>query len=127
MALGWATTAWLGDRHQRIGYATLAFVALRLLWSRIGPRRAHLSLPAGGTAAIWRYARLAATGLAPRHVGHNPLGTCMAIAFFACVAALVLTGWLYTPIGSGATKRSSSCTAQWPGPSSFRRSSTSPA
>ncbi len=96
MVLGWATTAWFGGWHQRIGYAALAIVVARLVWSRVVAGRARLTLPAGGIAAIWRYARLAAAGRAPRHVGHNPLGTCMAIAFFVCVAALALTGWLYT-------------------------------
>jgi cytochrome b len=32
----------------------------------------------------------------PRHAGHDPLGGWMVLAFFAGIAGLALTGWLYT-------------------------------
>ena len=96
VALAWATTAWLGGWHQRIGWAALAIVVARIVWGVVGSRRARFSDFVVGPGATWRYARLALAGRAPRHVGHNPLGAWMALAFFACVAALALTGWLYT-------------------------------
>ena len=97
VALGWAaTTAALGAWHVTVGYAALALVAVRIVWGFVGPRHARFAQFVRSPRATWAYARLAATGRAPRHLGHNPLGACMVLAFFACIGGLALTGWLYT-------------------------------
>nr|WP_246294670.1 cytochrome b/b6 domain-containing protein [Schlegelella koreensis] len=95
VALGWATTEWLGAWHEPVGWATLATVAVRIVWGFVGPRTARFAHFVRGARATWRYARLFASGRAPRHVGHNPLGALMVLAFFACIAGLAFTGWLY--------------------------------
>ena len=48
-----------------------------------------------GPRATLAYARQVLAAREPRHLGHNPLGACMVLALFACVAGLALTGWLY--------------------------------
>jgi cytochrome b len=96
IAGAWATTVWFGDWHERVGYIALAVVALRLVWGAVGPRHARLAEFVRGPRAVWRYVRQLRAGEEPRFLGHNPLGACMVVAFFACVGALALTGFLYT-------------------------------
>jgi cytochrome b len=96
VGLGWATTVWFGDWHQRVGYVALAVVVVRLVWGWRGPRYARFAQFVRVPAAVWRYARLVSQRREPRYLGHNPLGACMAIAFLACIGALALTGWMYT-------------------------------
>ena len=96
VVLGWATTEWMVDWHQPVGYAALAIVAVRTVWGIVGPRHARFASFVRGPRATGRYAREAIGGGAPRHVGHNPLGGAMVIALLACIVALALTGWLYT-------------------------------
>ena len=96
VGLGWATTEWIVDWHQPVGYAALAIVGVRIVWGLVGPRHARFASFVRGPRATARYARQVVGGRAPRHVGHNPLGGAMVIALFICVAALALTGWLYT-------------------------------
>ena len=95
-ALAWATTEWLGPWHQPVGYAALAIVAARIAWGFVGPRYARFAQFVHGPRRTWAYAALALAGREPRHLGHNPLGAWMVLALYACVAALALTGWLYT-------------------------------
>ena len=95
-ALGWATTEWLGDWHQPVGYAALAIVAARIAWGFAGSRYARFSQFVRGPRATLAYARQVLAGREPRHLGHNPLGAVMVLALFACIVGLALTGWLYT-------------------------------
>jgi len=94
--LGWATTEWLGDWHQAVGWAGLAIVAARVAWGLVGPRYARFAQFVRGPRRTWAYARRVLAAREPRHLGHNPLGAWMILALFACVGALALTGWLYT-------------------------------
>jgi cytochrome b len=97
VALGWATTtAALDAWHLAVGYAALALVAVRIVWGFAGPRYARFAQFVRSPRATWAYARLAATGRAPRHLGHNPLGAWMVLAVFVCIGALAATGWLYS-------------------------------
>ena len=93
--LGWATTGWLGDWHEPVGYAALAIVAARIVWGFTGPRYARFAQFVRGPRATLAYARQVLAGREPRHLGHNPLGAFMVLGLFACIAGLALTGWLY--------------------------------
>ena len=96
-ALGWATTTrWLGGWHLAVGWAALAIVAVRIAWGFAGPRYARFAQFVRGPGATLAYARRVLAGREPRHLGHNPLGGWMVLAFFACILGLALSGWLYT-------------------------------
>jgi len=96
VAAAWLTTlAWLGW-HEATGYAAAAVVALRLAWGFAGGRYARFAQFVRGPAATASYAASVLARREPRHIGHNPLGAWMVLALLACVAALGLTGWLYT-------------------------------
>ena len=97
VALAWATTEWLVRWHQPVGYVASALVAARLAWGFAGGGRyARFAQFVRRPSSTWRYARLALRGREPRHIGHNPLGAWMALALIGTVAALGLSGWLYT-------------------------------
>ena len=95
VALGWATTAWLGGWHRAVGWAALAIVVVRVAWGFVGPRRARFSSFVRGPLATARHARRVLAGDEPRHVGHNPLGAWMIVALLLVVVGLAFTGWLY--------------------------------
>jgi cytochrome b len=94
-ALGWATTEWLGAWHRPVGYAALAIVVARIAWGFTGARYARFSQFVRGPRATLAYAREVLARREARHLGHNPLGALMALAWFACIGGLALTGWLY--------------------------------
>ncbi len=97
VGIAWLTTAWFVQWHQPIGYAAAGLVLVRVVWGFAGGGRyARFAQFVRGPIATWRYARLALRGREPRYVGHNPLGAWMALALAGTVAALALTGWLYT-------------------------------
>ncbi len=96
VAAAWATTFWFGRWHEAVGYLAIGLVGARVVWGFVGPRHARFADFVRRPSATWRYFRLAVSGREPRYLGHNPLGACMVMAFFACLAALALTGWLYT-------------------------------
>jgi cytochrome b len=95
VALGWATTFWLGGWHRAVGWAALAIGVARVGWGFVGPRRARFASFVSGPRATAHYARRVLSGRAPRHVGHNPLGGWMIVALLAVVVGLAFTGWLY--------------------------------
>ncbi len=95
-ALGWATTEWLGDWHQAVGYAALAMVVVRIAWGFVGPHYARFAQFMRGPRVTLDFARRMLAGREARYLGHNPLGACMVLALFACIGGLALTGWLYT-------------------------------
>lgn len=96
----WASGHWppanFDDVHHTAGYVAAAVVVLRLVWGFTGPRFARFSQFVRGPRATLRYAADVAVGREARHLGHNPLGGAMVVALLAGVAALSLTGWLYT-------------------------------
>jgi cytochrome b len=96
VALAWLTTTAAGHWHQPVGYVALALVFVRTFWGAAGSRYARFSQFVRGPRATWRYAGRVMQRREPRHLGHNPLGAYMALALMACIAALALTGWLYT-------------------------------
>jgi cytochrome b len=96
IAAAWLTRHSGGGWHERIGYATLAIVALRLIWGWVGPRHARFSQFVRGPSATWRYALAMLAHREPRHVGHNPLGGWMIVALLLTAALAAGSGWLYT-------------------------------
>ena len=96
VATAWLTTLGFTQFHRAAGYAAAAVVAARLAWGVVGSRHARFAGFLRGPRAAAAYALALAKGRAPRYLGHNPLGAWMVVALLACVAALGLTGWLYT-------------------------------
>ena len=95
------TVAWLtrhggGRWHEWIGYASLALIALRLVWGFTGPRYARYRQFVRAPSATVRYALQLCTGREHRYVGHNPLGGWMVLALLALAALAGSSGWLYT-------------------------------
>jgi cytochrome b len=102
--LCWASTiealAAIGPWHEPAGWIGLAAVGLRVVWgfAAIGSRGRYARLASfvHGPGVVLAYARDVLAGRAPRHIGHNPLGGWMAVALWASIGGLALTGWLYT-------------------------------
>ena len=95
------TGAWLTSIaqlrwHEPTGYAALAIVAARIAWGFAGGPHARFASFVRGPVATVAYARSVLWRCEPRYLGHNPLGAWMVLALLACVAALGLSGWLYT-------------------------------
>ena len=95
------TLAWFSGeealrRHEIAGYAALTLVAIRAVWGFCGGRYARFSQFVRSPVQVWRYARDMACGAEVRHVGHNPLGGWMIVVLMLGVAAVGLSGWLYT-------------------------------
>lgn len=85
---GAVVTAQLGgnwiDWHLRLGIATLALLAFRLVWGVVGPRYARFSSFLFSPRTVFAYLR---QGLAKRHAGHTPSG---AVAVFAMLSVLLI-------------------------------------
>ncbi|MEP7303187.1 MAG: cytochrome b/b6 domain-containing protein [Caldimonas sp.] len=94
--LGWATTEWVRRLAPGGRLCGAAIVVARMAWGFAGPRYARFAQFVRGPRATLGYALRVLAGREPRHLGHNPLGAWMVLALFACIAALALTGWLYT-------------------------------
>ena len=85
-----------GEWHEWLGYAACAVVALRVALGIRGQGYARFGQFVRSPRATLAYARQVARGTAPRYLGHNPLGGWMVLLLLGCVAALSLSGWLYT-------------------------------
>ena len=98
IALAWVSTLGFGlpTTHEPAGWVALAGVAIRLVWGFAGSRHARFSGFVRKPQAVRDYALKLRAGQEPRYIGHNPLGGWMVLALLAVVAALGLTGWLYT-------------------------------
>jgi cytochrome b len=96
VALAWLTQHGARTWHEAAGYAALFIIVVRLLWGWIGTRHARFSHFVKAPGATLRYVRELAAGREPRHLGHNPLGGWMIVALIVAVAAVGLSGWLYT-------------------------------
>jgi cytochrome b len=96
IAAAWLTRQGAGALHEWIGYATLALVALRVLYGWLGSRHARFTQFVRNSAATFGYARLLRQGREPRYLGHNPLGGWMVVALLGTAALAGISGWLYT-------------------------------
>ncbi len=95
-ATAWASAEEWNDLHEWAGYAAAALVAFRLLWGLIGTRYARFAQFIRRPGTVAAYLRDIASGRERRYLGHNPAGGAMILALILCMAALCLTGWLYT-------------------------------
>lgn len=95
IAAAWVTRHGYGVWHERIGFASLLIVALRILWGWIGPRYARFTQFVRAPSATLRYAGELLAQREPRHIGHNPLGGWMILALLTVAAFAGLSGWLY--------------------------------
>ncbi|GAB4223683.1 MAG: cytochrome b/b6 domain-containing protein [Kiloniellaceae bacterium] len=95
-AVAWISADEWDDLHIWAGYAAAGLIAFRLVWGLVGPRYARFSqfLRAPGTVAA--YLKDLAGGRERRYLGHNPAGAAMILALLVGLAALCLTGWMYT-------------------------------
>jgi cytochrome b len=96
VAAAWLTTLGLDEFHRAAGYAATGIALARVLWGFVGSRHARFLAFVRGPTATLAYSKKLLAGREPRYLGHNPLGAWMVLALLACLAALGLTGWLYT-------------------------------
>ncbi len=73
--------------HERLGLATLALLAFRLIWGFVGSGTARFAGFVRGPLAAWRYARETLAGRHPAYLGHNPLGGWSVLALLFAMAA----------------------------------------
>ena len=92
----WFTRHSSGPWHEWVGYLVMAVLVLRLIWGFVGPGPARFARFVRGPGITLRYAKAAATGRAPRYVGHNPLGAWMIVAILTLLAIISASGWLST-------------------------------
>ncbi len=96
VATAWLTRHSPGHCHERLGYAALGVVVMRLAWGFIGSTHARFANFIRPAAATIAYARDLLAARESRFIGHNPLGGWMIITLLTLVALVGLTGWLYT-------------------------------
>jgi len=78
--------------HVWVGYALAGLLLLRWLWGFVGTRNARFSaFPPNPFRAV-RYIASARKGEAQHHTSHNPLGTMMVYALWACLALIIGSG-----------------------------------
>lgn len=94
--LAWLTRATPGPWHERLGYASLVIVGLRLVWGWCGSQHARFSSFVRGPRDTLSYAGRMLRGREERHTGHNPLGAWMIVALIIMIALVGFSGWLYT-------------------------------
>ena len=78
--------------HFYMGYATAAALTLRLLWGLAGPRPARIWPLIAQTTEIPRYSKTVLKRQPSYWPGHNPLGGLSALALWAVLAGMVVTG-----------------------------------
>lgn len=82
--------------HIAAGYAIGALLMLRVIWGFIGPHHARFGNFVRSPRALLAYMRDAALFKAPRHLGHNPAGGAMIVAFIVTLIATCVTGYMMT-------------------------------
>lgn len=105
-----------GVWHERVGYAILILVGLRILWGFIGPRQARFaSFPPSLSAGLEHLGEIA-RGIVRPHRSHNPLGALMVYNLLVTLLLVGLTGWLLTTAtfwGSDAIEELHEILANW--------------
>ena len=78
--------------HIWVGYGLAALLALRLLWGLIGPAEARFSaFPPSPARAIGHIGEIT-RGEVTHHRSHNPLGSLMVYAIWACLLVVIGSG-----------------------------------
>lgn len=86
--------------HVSLGWAVMALLLLRLVWGVLGPHEARFAaFPPNPVAAARHLGQLVA-GRVRHSPSHNPAGALMIYAFWATLAAAIVTGLVLT---GGAT------------------------
>ena len=80
--------------HRWIGYYVAGAVVVRIAWGFVGPPHARFADFVPRPAKLAAYVRALLRGEEPRHLGHNPLGALMILAFLVLLLAICLTGWM---------------------------------
>lgn len=96
IAAAWITAGEVKWLHERIGYAIMVLVVLRILWGLVGPRHARFTDFLRSPRAVLAYLADLLRGRARRYLGHNPAGGAMIVALLAAILGTGMTGWLLT-------------------------------
>jgi cytochrome b len=94
--LAWISADEWDDLHIWAGYTAAALIAFRLVWGLVGPRYARFRQFVRAPGAVAAYLKDLLAGREARYLGHNPAGGAMIIVLILSLAALCLTGWMYT-------------------------------
>lgn len=85
-----------GTIHIWIGWIAMAVLVIRLVWGFIGPREARFTAflpdPRAAVSHLFSLVR----GKPKEYPSHNPAGTIMVYALWACLAAVIATGLILT-------------------------------
>lgn len=96
IAVAWFSGEALLRLHELAGYTALALVAGRCIGGWRAGRYARFRQFVRSPAQVRRYAAEVLARRERRYLGHNPLGGWMAVALLATVAAVGVTGWMYS-------------------------------
>lgn len=96
VAVAWFTRHGGGKLHEWVGYAVLGVLCVRLVWGVVGSRHARFARFVRSPGHTLAYVRSLLSGHAPRHLGHNPLGSWMIVALIVVAFAAAGSGVLYT-------------------------------
>ena len=95
-AVAWISADEWDGLHIWAGYAAAGLIAFRLVWGLLGPRYARFGQFLRGPATVAAHLKDLVSGRERRYLGHNPAGGAMILALMLGLAALCLTGWMYT-------------------------------
>lgn len=96
IAVAWITHDAGRSIHEPIGYVALGLVVFRLVWGLVGSRYARWTQFVRGPVAVAAYLGDVVQARESRYLGHNPAGAAMIVALLVCVAAIGVSGGLYT-------------------------------
>jgi len=96
IAVAWFSGEALLRQHELAGYAALVLVAGRCLGGWLGGRYARFGQFVRPPSEVLRYTADLLAAREKRYLGHNPLGGWMVVALLVGVAAVGVTGWMYT-------------------------------
>jgi len=87
----WLGATWI-RLHVVAGLLAASLVLLRLIWGLTGSHHARFSSFVRAPHEVLAHLRELRAGVAPRHIGHNPLGALMVLMLLAVVLSLAITG-----------------------------------
>lgn len=82
--------------HMLSGQVVLGLLLFRLAWGFVGGRQSRFTAFVRGPRAVIRYAVEMLRGIAPRHLGHNPLGGWSVLAMLLAIAVQAGSGLFAT-------------------------------